>query len=248
MDATNTNQMLYKRVLLKLSGEAFQGESHSSIDSQKLEKVSYDIKEVVSSGVELAIVLGAGNLVRGVDFKSSHLSRVTADQMGMIATIINGLALKDSLNSLSIPVKLMSALEVPGVVEKYNSEAAKNNLTSGFVNIFVGGTGNPLVTTDTAAALRAVEISADILMKATKVNGVFSEDPIKNPDAKRYETLSYKEAIEKRLGVMDLSAIIMCQDNNMPLRVFNMSEQNALVSAISNKDIGTLVESGEKNA
>jgi len=242
MDNGFAHRTIYKRILLKLSGEALQGDNLFGIDPSKLQKVSADISRVVKLGVQVGLVIGGGNLIRGADFYTSDLDRVTADQMGMLATIINGLALRDALEKKSIPVRVMSALAVPGLVDFYHRGQAMAELANGTVLIFVGGTGNPLVTTDSAAALRGVEVGADILIKATKVDGVFAADPIKNPKAERYSELTYDQIIEQRLGVMDLNAILLCQDHALPLRVFNMSKQDALLKIVLGEDIGTLIK------
>lgn len=240
------NKVIYKRILLKLSGEALQGDNLFGIDPAKLNRVSTEIKSVVDLGVEVAIVIGGGNLIRGSDFYiSGVIDRVTADQMGMLATIINGLALSDALDKKNIPVKVMSAIAAPGVVDFYNRRLAKEALQQKKVLIFVGGTGNPLVTTDSAAALRGIEINADIVLKATKVDGVFATDPIKNPKAERYSSLSFDDVLEQRLGVMDLNAILLCRDNALALRVFNMNKQGALQRITMGEDIGTLIKGGE---
>lgn len=239
---------IYRRILLKLSGEALQGDHVFGLDPSKLARVSSDISRVVKLGVQVGLVIGGGNLIRGSDFYTAGMDRVTADQMGMLATIINGLALRDALHKKGLPVKVMSALAVPGLVDFYNRIAAIEWLEQGYVVIFVGGTGNPLVTTDSAAALRGIEIHADILIKATKVDGVFAADPIKNPQAERYKKLSYEEILQKRLGVMDLNAILLCQDHALPLRVFNMSKKEALLKTVLGEDIGTLIQGGQENA
>lgn len=248
MDSGNSEQPVYKRILLKLSGEALQGDHLFGIDPAKLAKVSTDIGRVVKMGVQVGLVIGGGNLIRGADFYTAGLERVTADQMGMMATVINGLALRDAFDKKAIPVKVMSAIAVPGLVEFYDRRLAIDALQAGFVVIFVGGTGNPLVTTDSAAALRGIEIGADILIKATKVDGVFAADPIKNPKAERYTQLTYTEVFEQRLGVMDLNAILLCQDHTLPLRVVNMSRQDALLRTVLGEDVGTLIQAGGDNA
>jgi uridylate kinase len=236
---------IYQRVLLKLSGEALQGNNHSGIDPAKLAWVSAEIESVVKLGVQLALVIGGGNLIRGVDLCTTGFDRVTADQMGMLSTVINGLALRDAIQNKSIPVKLMSAIPVQGLAEGYDRWKAISALEQGCVTIFVAGTGNPLVTTDSAAALRGVEVKADIVVKATKVDGVFAADPIKNPKAERYSVLTYDEVVEQRLGVMDLNAILLCKDNTLPLRVFNMGKAGALRHIVLGDDVGTLIKGGE---
>jgi uridylate kinase len=233
---------IYQRILLKLSGEALQGDGLFGIDPGKLAKVSLEIASVVKLGVQVALVIGGGNLIRGAELYTTGFDRVTADQMGMMATIINGLALRDALEKKSVPVKVMSALGVTGLVDGCDRHKAKKALQKGQVVIFVAGTGNPLVTTDSAAALRGVEIGADIVIKATKVDGVFAADPIKNPKAQRYSELTYDEVLEQRLGVMDLNAILLCRDNGLPLRVFNMNKQDALARIMMGDDVGTLIK------
>ena len=239
---SESEQPIYQRILLKLSGEALQGEHPFGIDPTKLVRMSNEIAGVTRLGVQVALVIGGGNLIRGAEL--TGFDRVTADQMGMMATIINGLALRDAFEKKSIPVTLMSALPVPGLVECYDRNKAKKSLEEGKVVIFVGGTGNPLVTTDSAAALRGIEVDADIVIKATKVDGVFAADPIKNPKAQRYTSLSYDEILEQRLGVMDLNAILLCRDNALPLRVFNMNKQDALQRIVLGDDVGTLIKNG----
>lgn len=238
---------IYKRILLKLSGEALQGDHVYGIDPSKLSRIVLEIARIIKLGVQVGLVIGGGNLVRGSDFYTAGLDRVTADQMGMLATVINGLALRDAFDQKKIPVKVMSALSMPGLVDCYNRLHAICALEQNQVVIFAGGTGNPLVTTDSAAALRGVEIGADILIKATKVDGVFSADPIKNPDAEQYAELKYDDVIKERLGVMDLNAILLCQEHALPLRVFNMNKKEALLQIILGEKIGTLIQ-GEKNA
>lgn len=240
-----SGKAVYQRVLLKLSGEALQGDNLFGIDPSKLSRVSEEIASVVALGVQVGLVIGAGNLIRGADLCGTGIDRVTADQMGMLATVINGLALVDAFAKLNIPVTIMSAIAVPGLVEFFDRRKAKEELAHGKVVIFVGGTGNPLVTTDSAAALRGIEIGADLVIKATKVDGVFAADPIKNPKAERYEVLTYDEVLEQRLGVMDFNAILLCREHTLPLRVFNMNKQGALTRILTGENIGTLIQSGE---
>jgi len=246
MDTESTQQPIYKRILLKLSGEALQGDHLFGIDPGKLSRISHEVSKVTKLGVQVGLVIGGGNIIRGS--YTAGIDRITADQMGMLATVVNGLALRDAFDKKSIPVKVMSSFPVPGMVDFYDHRLAKELLLEGTVVIFVGGTGNPLVTTDTAAALRGIEMSADILIKATKVDGVFAADPIKNPKAERYTQLTYAQVLEQRLGVMDLNAILLCQDHGMPLRVFNMSRQDALVRIVQGEDVGTLIQAGVDNA
>lgn len=238
----DSSKPIYRRVLLKLSGEALQGD-HSSVDTHKLTQFCSEIAAVRKLGIEIALVIGGGNIIRGSG--SIGLDRVTADQMGMLATIINGLALRDAFDQQSIPAKIFSALAVPGLVHFFDRKQAQSSLSAGEVVIFVGGTGNPLVTTDSAAALRGIEIGADIVLKATKVEGVFTEDPLKNPQAKRFSSLTYDEVIAQRLAVMDLNAILLCKDHQLPLRVFNIHKTNALQKILLGEDIGTQISKGE---
>ncbi len=235
-------QPIYRRILLKLSGEALQGSHSFGIDPDILTSIVTEVGKVTALGVEVALVIGGGNLIRGAE--STTFDRVTADQMGMMATIINGLALRDAFEKKSISARVMSALYVPGLVDCHDRNKAKRLLKKGQVVIFVGGTGNPLVTTDSAAALRGIEVAADIVIKATKVDGIYAADPVKNPKAKFYNALTYDEILEQRLGVMDMNAIILCRDNALPMRVFNMNTKDALQQIILGQDVGTLVKSG----
>ena len=236
---------VYRRVVLKLSGEALQGDRTSGIDPATLERIAGEIVAVKALGVEVALVIGAGNLVRGTEYCATGYDRVTADQMGMFATVINGLALRDAFEKKSLDVRLYSAFPVPGMVDTYERHRAMRSLAKGRVVIFVGGTGNPLVTTDSAAALRGVEVAADIVVKATKVDGVYAADPVKNPKAERFTALSYDDVLEQRLAVMDYNAILLCRDNQLPLRVFNMNRSGALRQIVLGEAIGTLVNDGE---
>lgn len=245
MEQSNTAKPIYNRILLKLSGEALQGDHLFGIDSSKLARIAMEISGAVQLGVQVALVIGGGNLIRGADLCATGFDRIAADQMGMLATVINGLALRDALQRKSIPVVLMSAFAIPSIADQYDRSKAQDELQQGKVVVFSAGTGNPLVTTDSAAALRGIEIGADIVLKATKVEGVFDEDPIKNPGAERYQHLSYDEVISKRLGVMDLTAILLCQDHNVPLRVFNMNKPGALKRIMLGEDIGTLIQAAE---
>lgn len=238
---------IYRRILLKLSGEALQGDHLFGIDASKLSRIAQEVAGATELGVQVAMVIGGGNLIRGADLSAAGLDRVSGDQMGMLATVINGLALRDALERRSIPVTLMSAFGIPSIADQYDRSKAQEKLQEGRVVIFSAGTGNPLVTTDSAAALRGIEIGADIVLKATKVEGVFDDDPIKNPKAERYQTLSYDEVVTKRLGVMDLTAILLCQDHGLPLRVFNMNRQGALKRIMLGDDIGTLIQEPEHN-
>lgn len=238
-------QPVYKRVLLKLSGEALQGDHLFGLDSSRLSRVAQEISTATQLGVQVALVIGGGNLIRGADLCAAGIDRISADQMGMLATVVNGLALRDALEQKNVPATLMSAFGIPSIADQYDRSRANDFLQQGRVVIFAAGTGNPLVTTDSAAALRGIEIGANIVLKATKVEGVYNDDPIKNPEAERYQVLSYEEVIAKRLGVMDLTAILLCQDHGLPIRVFNMNKQGALRRIMLGEDIGTLIELDE---
>ena len=232
----------YKRILLKLSGEALQGDNLFGIDATRLSRISQEIALVTKLGVQVALVIGGGNLIRGAELCVSGIERVAADQMGMLATIINGIALRDSLAKKDIPITLMSAFSISGMSETYDYMIARDRLKQGNVVILAGGTGNPLVTTDSAAALRGIEINADIVLKATKVDAVFSDDPIRNPEAKKFTHLTYAEVLEKQLGVMDLTSILLCKEHSLPIRVFNMNKQGGLQKITLGEDIGTLID------
>lgn len=245
MEIDTSAKPIYSRILLKLSGEALQGDHLFGIDASKLSRIVQEIVGATQLGVQVALVVGGGNLIRGADLCAAGFDRIAADQMGMLATVINGLALRDALIQESVPVTLMSAFAVPSISEQYDRSKAQELLEEGRVVILSAGTGNPLVTTDSAAALRGIEIGADIVLKATKVEGVYNDDPIKNPKAERYHHLSYDEVVSKRLGVMDLTAILLCQDHNLPLRVFNMNKQGALKRIMLGEDIGTLIQAAE---
>ncbi len=236
----------YKRVLLKLSGEMLQGHSNFGIDPGFLNQLAQEITELHKTGVEIAIVIGGGNLFRGATLSAAGLDRVTGDQMGMMATVMNGLALSDALRQKQQEVEVLSALPIVGVVDAFEHRHAMDCLRAGKIAIFVGGTGNPFFTTDTTATLRAVQISADLLMKATKVDGVYSADPIKYPNAKRYDNISYDTVIQEELRVMDLTAICMCRDYNLPIRVFDLLQPQAMKDIILGKNIGTLVDGGSQ--
>lgn len=244
MEQASAQPAKYQRILLKLSGEALQGDHLTSIDANKLTRITQEIMRVTALGVQVALVVGGGNFIRGADLCSSGIDRIVSDQMGMLATIINGLALRDALSKRLVPVTLMSAVAIPGMVETYDHTLAKEKLAQGRVVIFAGGTGNPLVTTDSAAALRGIEVGVDVVIKATKVDAVFSDDPIKYPEAKRYSHLTFNEVLEKQLGVMDLTSILLCRDNALPIRVFNMSKDGGLQRIVLGEDVGTLIDHG----
>lgn len=232
---------LYKRVLVKFSGEALMGDTHFGIDPNVLDRFARMILNVAKYGVEVGIVLGGGNLFRGEELSKSGIGRVTGDHMGMLATVMNGLALRDALERIDLPSRIMSAITMSGVVDEYNRRKALTHLRNKRVVIFVAGTGNPFFTTDSAACLRAIEIDADVVLKATKVDGVYSSDPVKDKDAVKYERLSYEEVIRQDLRVMDLTAICMCRDYGMPLRVFNIRKENILEQIILSESEGTKI-------
>lgn len=236
-----TSDRLYGRILLKLSGEALLGVEDYGIDPNVLTRIATEIRELQDLGVQIGVVIGGGNIFRGAGLAHAGMDRVTGDHMGMLATMINALALQDSLEQLGSTARVMSALQMHQISEDYIRRRAVRHLEKGRVAIFAAGTGNPFFTTDTAAALRAIEIGADILVKATKVNGVFSSDPMKYPDAKRYERISYDKVLAEKLNVMDATAIVMCRDNNLPIRVFDLSEPKALSGLVNGEEIGTLV-------
>ena len=229
------------RVLLKLSGEALLGKKPFGVDPDMLVYLAAEIKSIVDLNTQVGIVIGGGNIFRGEGLAQSGIDRVTGDQMGMLATIINALALQDALERQGLVARVMSALKVNEVCEDYIRRRAIRHLEKGRVTIFSAGTGNPYFTTDSAASLRAVEIEADLLIKATRVNGVFSQDPLKNDDALHYESISYDEFISSKLRVMDTTSIVMCRDNNLPVRVYDMNIPNALFKIVSGENIGTLI-------
>ena len=231
----------YQRILLKLSGEALMGEQDFGIDPQVLQGIAKDVKQLVDKGVQVAMVVGGGNIFRGVSLSASGMDRTSADHMGMLATVINSLALQDALEREDLTVRVMSALPIHNVCEDYIRRRAVRHLEKDRVVIFAAGTGNPFFTTDTAASLRGIEVNADVVMKGTKVDGVYTADPVKDPDAKRYERLNYDEVIENKLAVMDTTAIVLCRDNKIPIRVFNMNKAGTLLSIIEGGDEGTLV-------
>jgi uridylate kinase len=231
----------YQRILLKLSGEALLGSSQYGIDPDVLVQIAQDIAAVSKLGVQVGVVIGGGNIFRGEGLARSGMDRVTGDHMGMLATVINSLALQDGLERLNVNARVMSALAIHEVCEDYIRRRAVRHLEKGRVVILAAGMGNPFFTTDTAAALRAIEINADVLLKATKVDGVYTADPKIHPEAERYSTLSFDRVITDRLGVMDTTAIVMCRDNNLPIRVFDLHESGALLSLVQGGDVGTLI-------
>ena len=232
----------YKRILLKLSGEELMGEEGFGIDPRVLDRMALEIGQLVGIGVQLGLVIGGGNLFRGAALSAAGMERVTGDHMGMMATMMNGLAMRDALDRNNISAHVMSAISMSGVMEQYDRRKATRYLDGGDVVIFSAGTGNPFFTTDSAACLRGIEIDAEIVLKATKVDGVYSSDPLIDPKATMYSHLTYDEALEKKLGVMDLTAICLCREHHMPLRVFRMDKKGALLNIVVGGDEGTLIE------
>ena len=241
---TETSGQPYKRVLLKLSGEALMGDADYGIEPAMIERVAKEVVELVEMGVQVAMVVGGGNIFRGAGLAEGGMDRVTGDHMGMLATVINALALQDAVERQGRQVRVMSALSIHQVCEDYIRRRAIRHLEKGRVVVFAAGTGNPYFTTDSAASLRGIEIKADILLKATKVDGVYNADPVKVADAVRYDSVTFDEALDKKLAVMDATAIVMCRDNDLPLRIFNIYEPGNLVRAVNGEDIGTLVYRG----
>lgn len=231
----------YKRVLLKLSGEALMGQYDYGIDPVIITRIVKEIAHVSEMGVQVAIVIGGGNIFRGAGLAQGGVDRVTADQMGMLATVMNSLALQDAIEKLGLYCRVMSAVKINQVCEDYIRRRAVRHLEKGRIVVFAAGTGNPYFTTDSAASLRASEINADIMLKATKVDGVYDDDPHKNPNAKRYESIKYDDAIQQKLGVMDATALVLCRDNKIPLRVFNLFNEGDLTKIIQGESIGTEV-------
>jgi uridylate kinase len=236
---------VYKRILLKLSGEALMGEQSAGINADSLRRLAAEIDEICRIGVEVGLVIGGGNIIRGAEKASEGLDRVTGDHMGMLATVINALAMQDALEHIGRPVRVMSALKINQVCEDYIRRRAIRHLEKGRVVVFAAGTGNPFFTTDSAASLRAIEINADLLIKATKVDGVYSADPLKDPRARFYPVLTYDEALDQRLHVMDATALVLCRDHGMPLRVMNVFRPGAVLRLIRGEDIGSLLVTGK---
>jgi len=233
----------YKRILLKLSGEALMGQHDFGYDADILAQTASEVVKQKQAGIQVALVIGGGNIFRGAGLAQAGIDRVSGDQMGMLATVMNALAIQDAINKLGIKCHVMSALKIDQVGEEFSAYKARKYLSQGDVVICAAGTGSPYFTTDTAASLRAIELQADLLLKATKVDGIYDSDPMKSPDAKRYDTLNFDEAVSKELGVMDLTAMVLCRENKMPLCVFNMFEEGALEKIIKgDKQTGTLVE------
>jgi len=230
-----------RRILVKLSGEALMGEEDYGIDPKMLKRVAGEIREVMSLGMQVAVVIGGGNIFRGAGLARTGMDRVTGDHMGMLATVINSLALQDAVEAVGLYARVMSAIRINEVCEEFIRRRAVRHLEKGRVVILAAGTGNPFFTTDTAASLRAIEINADLLLKATKVNGIYSDDPMKNPAATHYPRLTFDKVLTDRLNVMDATAIVMCRDNNLPLRVFDLTKPGELLRIVRGEEVGTLV-------
>jgi len=236
----------YKRVILKLSGEALLGSRQAGLDFSEVEIIAREVAEVHSMGVDVAVVIGGGNIFRGAADSGSVIGRTTGDYMGMIATVINALAFQSTLENLGVPTRIQSAIGMSQVAEAYIRRKAIRHLEKGRVVIFAAGTGNPFFTTDTAAALRAMEIGADILMKATKVDGVYSQDPMTHPQAEKFDRLTFKDVLNRGLMVMDATAIALCMDNHMPIVVFNLKERGNMIKAVLGEPVGTMVTGEEE--
>ena len=238
----SSRQPKYKRILLKLSGEALMGTEDFGIDPKVLDRMALEVGQLIGIGVQVGLVIGGGNLFRGAALSAAGMDRVTGDHMGMLATVMNALAMRDSLERSNIQTRVMSAITMEGVTEHYDRRKAMRYLAGGDVVIFSAGTGNPFFTTDTAACLRGIEVDADLVLKATKVDGVYNADPMKDPDAERFESLTYDQVLDLKLEVMDLTAICLIRDHNMPLRGFNMNKPGALLNAGAGRAAGTLIE------
>ncbi len=232
----------YKRILLKLSGEALMGDADFGIDPKVLDRMAVEVGQLVGLGVQIGMVIGGGNLFRGAALNAAGMERVTGDHMGMLATVMNALAMRDALERANIATRVMSAIPMSGVVEHYDRRTAIRHLKSGDVVIFAAGTGNPFFTTDSAACLRGIEIDAELILKATKVDGVYSADPNLVPDAYKYDHLTFDEVLDKKLGVMDLTAICLVRDHDIPVRVFNMNKPGALLNNVMGVPDGTILE------
>ena len=234
--------MKYNRILLKLSGEALMGDQQYGIDSSRLADYASEIKQIVEKGTQVAVVIGGGNIYRGIQSEGAGFDRVQGDYMGMLATIINGMALQSALESIDIQTRLLTAIRMEQIAEPYIRRKATRHLCKNRVVIFGGGTGNPYFTTDTAATLRAIEIEADIILKGTRVDGIFTADPEKDKTASMYETISFDEVFQKELNVMDLTAFTLCKENNLPIKVFNMNTKGNLQKVCQGNNVGTLVK------
>ncbi len=233
--------MKFKRILLKLSGESLMGEKGYGIDENRLMEYAEQIKEIHSTGLQIGIVIGGGNIFRGLSGSKKGFDRVKGDQMGMLATVINALALNSALSSIGVPVKLLTAIRMEPIGEFYTKDKAVKLLKQGYITIFAAGTGNPYFTTDTGSSLRGIEIEADAMFKGTRVDGIYTADPEKDPTATKYDEISYDEILQKDLKVMDLSATVMCRDNKLPIVVFNMDQKGNLKKVVNGENIGTYV-------
>jgi len=236
------SQLAYRRVLLKLSGEALMGDGDYGIDPAVIQRIAAEIHELLEAGLEIGLVIGGGNIFRGAGLAQGGMDRVTGDYMGMLATVINSLAMQDALEKQGSQCRVMSALKINQVCEDYIRRRAVRHLEKGRVVVLAAGTGNPFFTTDSAASLRAIELGVDIMLKATKVDGIYTDDPVLNPDAERFERIGYDEAINKKLAVMDATALVLCRDQGMPLRVFDLHTEGNLRRVATGQDVGTLVE------
>ncbi len=234
--------MKYKRILLKLSGEALMGEREYGISPDKISEYAKEIQKVVEQGCQIAVVIGGGNIFRGVQAANSGMDRVQGDYMGMLATVINGLALQSALEHINVKTRLMSALKMDEVAEPFIRRRAIRHIQKGRVVIFSAGTGNPYFTTDTAATLRAIEIEADVILKGTRVDGIYTSDPEKDPNATKYDTITFEEVYSKGLNVMDMTAFTLCNENKLPILVFNMNIPGNLLDVVNGNEVGTLVD------
>ncbi len=237
-------ELKYNRILLKLSGEALMGEENYGIDPKVINRLAAEIKEVRDLGIQVGVVIGGGNIFRGAGLAESGIDRVAGDHMGMLATVMNSLALQNSLEKMGVFTRVMSAIKINRVCEDYLQRRAIRHLEKGRVVVFAAGTGNPFFTTDSAASLRAIEINADLLLKSTKVDGVYSADPVKDPNAVKYDKLTYDEVLQKKLMVMDATAIVMCRDQDVPLQIFDGTVAGGLMKIMQGEQIGTVVERG----
>ncbi len=236
---------VFKRVLLKLSGEALMGEDGYGVSPEVLTRVATELKEVVATGIQLAIVVGGGNIFRGAASTAANMERATADYIGMLATVMNAMALQDALAGQDVPTHLQSAIRLDQIAEPYNRQRALYHLEQAHVVLFAAGTGNPFFTTDTAASLRGIEINADIVLKATKVDGVYSKDPVRHADATLYSALSYDQVLEQKLAVMDATAVVLCREQNLPVRVFNINKPGNVLRIVLGENEGTLMQAGD---
>lgn len=243
MDTVKQPKPIYQRIVLKMSGEALAGNNTMGIDPEVLDRVVQEVSYVTAMGVQVAIVIGGGNLFRGKTLSAAGITRVTADYMGMLATVMNALALRDAFERAQLSARVLSAIPMMGIVEVYDHLQAIHHLQSKRVVIFAGGTGNPLITTDSAASLRAIEVQADIVLKGTQVDGVYDSDPRNNPNAKRYDRLTFDVALQKELAVMDLAALCQCRDHRMKIQVFDIHKKGALMRVVTGSQEGTLIES-----